>query len=88
MSTITSIRQRETQTGHLIVRCLEATEEQDDIRSSVEVVVFDVPAILKHAAAIKFHEYAQDVFVPHVERQQGKAHKQVTLCGTTTEQNI
>ena len=61
-----------------IVRCLEdATEEQDDIIPSVEVVVLDGPDImneLKHAAARTFREYAQDVFVPYEEHQLSRSH--------------
>ena len=55
-----------------IVRCLEeAIEEQDDITTSVEVVVLDGPAIvhmMKQATARTFREYAQDVFLPCVRR--------------------
>ena len=54
-----------------IVRCLEgAIEEQDDITTSVEVVVFGpaIVHILKPAAARTFRQYAQDVFLPSVCR--------------------
>ena len=56
-----------------IVRCLEdASEQQDDITPSVDVVMLDGPAmlcVLKHAAAGTLHEYACQGCVP-------------TLCGT------
>ena len=55
------------------VRCLDdGTEEQDAITPIVEVVMLDGPDImymLKNAAARNFPEYAQDVFLPYVERQ-------------------
>ena len=58
-----------------IVRCLEdASEKQDDITPSVDVVMLDGPAMLwvvKPAAAGTLHEYACPGCVP-------------TLCGTST----
>ena len=62
-----------------IVRCLEdGTEKQDDITPIADVIMLDGPDImyvlvLKHAAASNFPEYAQDVFLPYVEHQLGKA---------------
>ena len=61
-----------------IVRCLEdVTEEQHDIPKSVEVVMLlgpDIVYVLNTAAAITSSECAQDVFLPYVEHQLGKAH--------------
>ena len=79
MSTIMSDRGKlKLDTKSDIVRCLEdATEEQDDIIPSVEVVMLDGPDImneLKHADARTFREYAQDVFLPYVEHQLSKSH--------------
>ena len=78
MSTILSDRgELKLGTKPGIVRCLEdGTEEKYDITPIVEVVMLDgsdIMYVLKHAAARKFPEYAQDVFLPYVEHQLGKA---------------
>ena len=76
MSTITvSQRETETRTKSDIVRCLEdASEKQDDINPSVDVVMLDGQAmlcVLKPAAAGTLREYACPGCFP-------------TLCGTAT----
>ena len=61
------------------VRCLEdATEEQHDVTSSVDVIVLDEPAmlrLLKLAAGGTFREYTQDAFLSYVEHQLRQGHR-------------
>ena len=56
-----------------IVRCIEdASEKQDDITPSVDVVMLNGPAILCVLPELCANMHAQDGFRPYVEQQLGK----------------